>query len=119
MDHPSAHPQDQAAPVEKTIRHEGRNLLTRSSGEASAQAPTIILLTGAGDTDVSWAAVRAQLHSHANVISYDRSGMGKSDPGGERSYRGYIAELHAVVSALSTNPVVLVGHSLGGLIALC
>lgn len=101
------------------IRHEGRNLLIRSSGAASAQAPTIILLTGAGDTDASWAAVRAQLRSHANVISYDRSGMGRSDPGGERSYLGCIAELHAVVSALRTTPVVLVGHSLGGLIALC
>jgi pimeloyl-ACP methyl ester carboxylesterase len=51
-------------------------------------------------------------------MSYDRSGMGQSDPGGDRSIEGYLAELHAVISATAADRFILVGHSLGGLIAL-
>ena len=120
MHRQSAHRPSQtpAAPDEQVIRHEGRNVHVRSSKEATAQAPTVVLLTGAGDTDASWAAVRAQLRHRVNIVSYDRSGMGRSDPGGERSCHGVVAELHAVIRGVVTNPVVLVGHSLGGLIAL-
>ena len=111
-------PHTAVAPTERLIDHGGRKVYVRDSGEAATQAPAVVLVTGAGDTDASWAAVRAQLAGHANIISYDRSGMGRSDPGRDRSSEGYVTELHAVISATAANRFVLVGHSLGGLIAL-
>ena len=56
----------------------------------------------------------------AQVISYDRAGIGESAPPHKaRGLSDFLHELKAVLEAAeAVFPVVLVGHSLGGVIAL-
>jgi len=81
--------------------------------------PTVVILHGAGDCSYSWIYMRRQIARTARVLSYDRAGMGASPATGQgpdpvRS----IEELHRVLERSGApGPYVLVGHSLGGLIA--
>jgi pimeloyl-ACP methyl ester carboxylesterase len=99
------------------LQVDGRSLQVYEEGTPVPGQPPVVLLTGAGDGTASWAAVRARLGGFARVVSYDRSGMGASGQGPVRSLAGYAAELHSVVSHSGAGKAVLVGHSLGGLIA--
>ncbi len=56
----------------------------------------------------------------ARVVSYDRAGIGESSPPrSARSLDDFLGELEAVLAAAEVaSPVVLAGHSLGGVIAL-
>lgn len=60
------------------------------------------------------------LSPFARVISYDRAGLGESSPPEKaRNLEDFLHELEAVLEAAEVvYPVVLVGHSLGGVIAL-
>lgn len=92
-----------------------------------------ILECGAGDVDVvmlhGWVAssfsFRHQLAGlpavGARCVSVDLRGFGLSDkPRGRGSYTmdGYVADLDALLDALALKRVVLMGHSMGGGIAL-
>jgi pimeloyl-ACP methyl ester carboxylesterase len=80
----------------------------------------VVLLTGAGDHTASWVLVRRGLSESFRVIGYHRVGMGRTDDRpGERTLSGYVVELDGVLAAAQiTGRVLLVGHSLGGLIGL-
>lgn len=82
-------------------------------GEGS---PTVILESGLGDTYVSWRKVQPQIAKFARVCSYDRAGLGFSEPSSRPRTSQVIAEeLHALLRAANlTPPYVLVGHSMGG-----
>ena len=56
----------------------------------------------------------------ARVVSYDRAGIGQSSPPDNlRSLDGFLSEVETVLEAAGVAyPVVLAGHSLGGVIAL-
>lgn len=79
--------------------------------------PEVVIDTGLGDLSANWRAVQVQLAKQTRVITYDRGGYGSSDPGPmPRSALQIAAELHALLeSAHVKGPVILVGHSLGGL----
>jgi pimeloyl-ACP methyl ester carboxylesterase len=54
-----------------------------------------------------------------HVCSYDRAGLGQSDPApaGVRTVQDSVDDLHALLAASDiSGPIVLAGHSLGGLI---
>ncbi len=87
---------------------------------AEHAGPTVILECGiGGSTASSWAWEQRAVARFARVVSYDRAGLGASDPGplprdGER----IVAELHtALGNAGLEPPYVFVGHSYGGLLA--
>jgi pimeloyl-ACP methyl ester carboxylesterase len=63
-----------------------------------------------------WEEVRAEVARFACVVSYDRAGIGESDPGPQpRDALRIASELHtALHSAGVEPPYVLVGHSMGG-----
>src|SRR5258708_22724542 len=44
-----------------------------------ASGPTVILEAGTGDTSEVWSAVQTEVEKFANVCSYDRLGLGRSD----------------------------------------
>jgi pimeloyl-ACP methyl ester carboxylesterase len=81
--------------------------------------PTIVLISGGGDFSFDWDLVQPEASRFARVCSYDRAGLAWSDPGPTpRSMRQEAYELHTLLKAANIEaPYVLVGHSLGGLIA--
>lgn len=78
--------------------------------------PAVILDSGLGGTAFDWADVQPEVAKYTQVCSYDRAGMGYSDPGPTPRTSVRIAnELLELLkrSSIST-PVVLVGASFGG-----
>jgi pimeloyl-ACP methyl ester carboxylesterase len=84
-----------------------------------AGTPTVILESGAGGIGLSWELVRPAIAKAARVITYDRAGLGWSDPSPKPRQADVMAEeLHTMlVNANIPAPYILVGHSLGGSVA--
>jgi pimeloyl-ACP methyl ester carboxylesterase len=78
--------------------------------------PAVILDSGLGGTSFGWGAVQPAVARFAQVCSYDRAGMGYSDPGPMPRTSAQIARELAVLLDRSgiRDPVVLVGASSGG-----
>jgi pimeloyl-ACP methyl ester carboxylesterase len=81
--------------------------------------PVIVLLLGAGDGLEKMAPLQEALSEKDLVCSYDRLGAGASDPpDGPQTIDDADEVLTAVIDRVAgDSPVVLAGHSLGGLIA--
>jgi pimeloyl-ACP methyl ester carboxylesterase len=95
-----------------------RVAVTVRGARSRAGIPAVVVVTGAGDCQASWAAVAERLADRTVVVTYDRAGLGGSPPGPAPTADRYVAELQAVLAArVPTDRYVLVGHSLGGLIA--
>jgi pimeloyl-ACP methyl ester carboxylesterase len=79
--------------------------------------PTVILDAGLGGWSLDWALVQPAIAQATRVCSYDRAGMGWSEDSPDpHDAEHAVAELHALLAAGSvTGPLVLVGHSNGGL----
>lgn len=84
------------------------------SGQGMA---TVVLAAGAGQTSETWSGLVPELSMTARVVTFDRPGLGRSDPALEPRTPTRIAnELREVLRALGIDgPVVLVGHSMGGI----
>jgi pimeloyl-ACP methyl ester carboxylesterase len=82
-----------------------------------AGAPAVLLDTGLGGSFSDWGYVQPRVAEFTQVCSYDRGGMGYSDPGPTpRTARRIANELAALISRAGiTGPVILAGASLGGL----
>lgn len=80
--------------------------------------PSVILVSGIGDGLRAWALVQPQISPFAQVLAYDRPGLGGSDPSPDpRDVPHMAAELDRLLNQLKlAPPYVLVGHSLGGMI---
>jgi pimeloyl-ACP methyl ester carboxylesterase len=89
--------------------------------ESGAAGPRVILEAGIAASCLNWTSIQADLSRSMRVWSYDRAGLGWSDPAGSpRTISQALEELHALLtSALIPAPFVLVGHSFGGLLARC
>jgi pimeloyl-ACP methyl ester carboxylesterase len=83
------------------------------TGEGS---PAVIFDSGLGDSFISWRKVQPQIATFTRACSYDRAGIGYSDPSPARRTSRVIAdELHSLLQAAGVPPpYVLVGHSMGG-----
>jgi len=92
----------------------GYSLHLYCRGEAGA--PTVIMDSGLGGTVLDWQLVQPELAKSMRVCTYDRAGMGWSDPGPQpRTSQQIVKELHTLLgNAGITGPYVLVGHSFGG-----
>jgi pimeloyl-ACP methyl ester carboxylesterase len=78
-------------------------------------APTIVLEAGASSFAIDWTLVQRQLERTSRVCSYDRAGMGWSDP--ELAGGNTAEDLSALLRAAGERPpFVLVGASRGGLL---
>ncbi|WP_327537485.1 alpha/beta fold hydrolase [Nonomuraea solani] len=115
-----------AAPTKKAdpktngkIEVEGRSVNVSCSGDAAKGKPVIVLMHGGGDGLDKLAALQKTLSAKNRVCSYDRLGAGKSDqPDGSQSFTSTGKVLTGVLDQIAADsPVVLAGHSLGGLIA--
>jgi pimeloyl-ACP methyl ester carboxylesterase len=79
-------------------------------------APAVILDAGLGGTSAGWGFVQPEVARFTRVCSYDRAGMGYSDPGpSPRTARRIARELAELLARGGiAGPVVLVGESIAG-----
>jgi pimeloyl-ACP methyl ester carboxylesterase len=79
-------------------------------------APAVILDTGLGGSSAEWGFVQPEVARFTRVCSYDRAGMGYSDPGpSPRTARRIASELAELLARSGiAGPVVLVGASIAG-----
>src|SRR5690242_6711079 len=79
-------------------------------------APAVILDAGLGGTSTGWGFVQPEVARFTRVCSYDRAGMGYSDPGpSPRTARRIASELAELLARGGmAGPVVLVGESIAG-----
>lgn len=102
-----------------------RNLVDIGSGRkfnllcVGKGSPAIIFLQGAGSSLTSWHKLWPSVSQITRACLYDRAGFGYSDPpAGPIDAISVTDDLHALIQASAiSKPVVLVGHSLGGLYA--
>jgi hypothetical protein len=82
--------------------------------------PVVVADNGLGIPTEAWAGVRQQVH-HVRFCAFDRAGVGRSDVRRCRcgTLDRNVEDLHALIRAVALKrPVILVGHSTGGLDAL-
>lgn len=93
----------------------GRCLALTRAGSGS---PAVVFETGLGAGADEWEAVFQAVARWTSVYRYDRANRGDSDPAPKPRTAGDLAaDLRALlINAAIPRPVVLVGHSLGGLI---
>lgn len=98
---------------------QGAQLATRCAG--AEDAPPVLLVSGFGTAlEASWDEVQAEIGDFSRVCAYDRRGVGASDePPGPQTFADMAVDLDGVIDELGLKrPVVLVAHSLGGMVAV-
>ena len=97
----------------------GYRLHLYCTGTNLANNPTVILEQGLGGISSAWVLIQPEVAKVTRVCSYDRAGMGWSEPSPEpRDAQHIAAELHTMLhNADIPGPYVLVGWSFGGLYA--
>ncbi|HEX8148221.1 MAG TPA: alpha/beta fold hydrolase [Pyrinomonadaceae bacterium] len=97
----------------------GRRLHVHCSGVSAGGGPTVVLESGFGNSSSTWNRVQPEVAKFARVCSYDRAGLGGSDPApAPRTVVALTEDLHALLlNGKVPGPYVLVGHSLGGILA--
>jgi pimeloyl-ACP methyl ester carboxylesterase len=83
-------------------------------------SPTVLLEAGSGNGMAVWRLVQAEIAKFTQVCAYDRAGLGFSDAATRPSdVRNMTDDLHRLLLAADIpRPIVFVGHSLGGEIAV-
>ncbi|WP_067540268.1 alpha/beta fold hydrolase [Nocardia crassostreae] len=105
------------------LTEDGVALAVREYGPRDADV-TVVLVHGHCSSTESWSDLREALpqrYAGARVVCYDHRGHGESGAADPRSYHlGQLGrDLGAVLDAVApTGPVVLVGHSMGGMAVL-
>jgi pimeloyl-ACP methyl ester carboxylesterase len=86
------------------------------AGQREADQPLIVIEAGSGSSSQDWVLVQPEIAKFARVCTYDRAGLGWSDPGPPpRSSQQYATELHTLLEkAGETPPYIFVAHSYGG-----
>ena len=81
--------------------------------------PTILLIHGIAGSSTTWRAVMPALADHYTVIAPDLLGHGHSaKPRGDYSLGAYASGVRDLLVVLGHERVTLVGHSLGGGVAM-
>ena len=96
----------------------GRRLHVECKGPA--RGPTVVIEAGLSQFTAhgSYGAAQDSIAAFARVCTYDRAGLGWSDPATtERTHDAMVDDLRALLAATRIRgPLVLVGHSMGGLL---
>jgi pimeloyl-ACP methyl ester carboxylesterase len=95
----------------------GYRLHIHCSGPDDANGPTVVMDAGIGECSLGWDLVQPEIAKFARVCTYDRAGLGWSDPAPTpRTSQQIVSDLHALLTNAEIEPpYVLVGHSFGGL----
>jgi hypothetical protein len=99
-------------------RADGTNIHAEIYGPVGA--PILVLTHGWGTSSTEWYYAKRHLSDRFQLILWDLPGLGKSAQACDRNFvlERMASDLHAVLSLAGGRPVVLVGHSIGGMINL-
>lgn len=102
---------------QKCVDMGGYQLYMQTAGD---KGPFIIFESGLGDTLATWNKVVPQVARFAHTVTYDRSGLGRSEANLNMNMpitaQQAVANLRMLLAKSSIfPPYILVGHSLGGL----
>ncbi|MFY9921480.1 MAG: alpha/beta hydrolase [Mycobacterium sp.] len=91
----------------------------RRAFRVAGSGPAILLIHGIGDNSTTWSSVQSTLAQRFTVIAPDLLGHGKSDkPRADYSVAAYANGMRDLLSVLDIERVTVVGHSLGGGVAM-
>ncbi|MGH3723626.1 MAG: alpha/beta fold hydrolase [Mycobacterium sp.] len=91
----------------------------RRAFRIAGSGPVVLLIHGIGDNSATWDTVHAQLAEHFTVIAPDLLGHGQSDkPRADYSVAAYANGMRDLLAVLGIEKVTVVGHSLGGGVAM-
>ncbi len=104
--------------VQRVPRPDGSVLQVEFYGPEDGQP--IIMSHGWGPNSTVWYYAKRQLSDRFRVIVWDLPGLGKSSrpKNNDYSLEKYARDLEAVVAIAGDKPVILLGHSMGGMITL-
>jgi pimeloyl-ACP methyl ester carboxylesterase len=96
----------------------GRRLHLMEGGTELSRSPAVVFEAGISATCLNWTQVSREVERFARPCTYDRAGLGWSDPANSaRTTLSIVDDLHALLEAAQIpRPCVLVGHSFGGLL---
>lgn len=85
--------------------------------EGATEGPILLFTHGWGLSARIWAEARADLGARFGLAFWDLPGLGRSGrPTAGYSIEGFAEDLHAVIDSLPEDrPIILVGHSIGGM----
>jgi pimeloyl-ACP methyl ester carboxylesterase len=99
----------------RTIELHGRSFAYRQVGAG----PVVVLVHGLAGTMGTWDAAVDELATRCTVVAVDLPGHGRSEPWpGDSSIGTYANALRDLLDALEHSTATVVGHSLGGGVAL-
>ncbi|MCH9733260.1 MAG: alpha/beta hydrolase [Actinomycetia bacterium] len=91
----------------------------RRAFRIAGSGPAILLIHGIGDNSTTWGAVQSRLAQRFTVVAPDLLGHGKSDkPRADYSVAAYANGMRDLLSVLEIDSVTVIGHSLGGGVAM-
>lgn len=115
---PDAIPVDQVAATyvragQRIEVEPGRRMNIHCAGTGS---PVVVFDSGLSDWSSTWALIQPAVATRTRACSYDRPGMGYSDPSQHApTPANAVRDLHALLEHAGVHgPLLLVGHSLGG-----
>ena len=115
MAHPKRRPQHVEEPVLQFRTIHGYRRAFRIAGSG----PAILLIHGIGDNSTTWEPVHRKLAERFTVIAPDLLGHGQSDkPRADYSVAAYANGMRDLLSVLDIERVTVIGHSLGGGVAM-
>lgn len=85
--------------------------------ETIGSGPDLLLVHGLTDSALTWGPVTGLLAEHYRVTTLDLRGMGRSGDSDDYDAAGMVRDLAAVVAAAGLEDPLVVGHSLGGIVA--
>ena len=91
----------------------------RRAFRIAGSGPALLLIHGIGDNSMAWQPVHSKLARRFTVIAPDLLGHGQSDkPRADYSVAAYANGMRDLLSVLDIDQVTVVGHSLGGGVAM-
>ena len=98
------------------VKRGDASLELRVTGDSTA--PTLMFLHHFGGSSRTWDGVIRRLEGRFQCVALDQRGFGDSSAAGDYSLKAMAEDVLAVVDALSLERYVLIGHSMGGKVAL-
>jgi len=102
-----------------SIATSGTGIWIESGGDSGGKGQTLVLLHGLGANGTVWnellPIVRARWHGR--WLNLDLRGHGRSGHAAPYGYAGHAADVAAAIGGQDA-PVALIGHSMGGVVAL-